>query len=186
MRVDPDAASTVAKVRSLADLRDGNGEFLSGTVDVVGGVMLTKGLKRLPVQFGAVGGHFNCAVNALTSLEGAPPSVGGYFDCSNNQLTSLKGAPRSVGGNLNCSRNQLTTLEGVHRILRRIDGRLYISGNGIVTGGIGLLLVEGLTKIVADQPAFEIINGFLGQGMRGVLRCQEALHEAGYGEHARL
>jgi len=60
----------------------------------------------------SVGGYFNCSFNKLTSLEGAPVSVGGYFNCSNNQLTSLEGAPSSVDGNFNCSVNQLTSLEG--------------------------------------------------------------------------
>ncbi len=153
-------------VTRLDQLRGEDGEFLVGTVNVTGTVSLIGlGLERLPVQFGTVGGHFSCAVNALTSLEGAP---------------------RSVGGNLNCSRNQLTTLVGMHRILRRINGRLYLWNNQIAFGGIGLILVEGLTRIDAEYPAFEIINGFLGQGNKGLLRCQEALHEAGFAEHARL
>ncbi len=153
-------------VTRLDQLRGEDGEFLVGTVNVLGGVNLYGlGLERLPVQFGTVSGSFYCSENRLTSLEGAPGSIGGNFSCSYNRLTSLV---------------------GVHRILKRIDGTLYIAGNKIKTGGIGQILVEGLTQIDAEHPAFEIINGFLGQGNRGILRCQEALHDAGYGEHARL
>ncbi len=151
---------------SLNQLRGKDGEFLVGTVNVTGYVNLVgQKLQRLPVQFGAVGRDFFCHKNWLTSLEGAPGSVGGDFYCYTNRLTSLV---------------------GVHRILRRIGGTLHIWGNPIASGGIGLILVEGLIKINADQPAFEIINRYLGQGNKGVLRCQEALHEAGLEEYAKL
>ncbi len=152
-------------VRSLDQLRGRDGAYLAGTVNVAGHVYLAYShLERLPVRFGTVGGDFNC---------------------SGNRLTSLVGVPSSVGGNFWCIENRLTSLIGVHRILRRVNGSLY-NGNKIKSGGIGLVLVEGLTKIVADHPAFEIINGFLGQGMRGVLLCQEALHDAGFEEFAKL
>ncbi len=163
------------------------GKYLAGTVDVAGGVYLVNiELERLPVQFGTVGGIFDCCWNQLTSLEGAPRTVGGSFSCNNNRLTSLEGAPSTVGGDFYCHTNRLTSLVGVHRILRRIGGMLSIRDNPIASGGIGLILVEGLTKIVADQPAFEIIEKYLGQGNKGVLRCQEALHDAGFEEFARL
>ncbi len=157
---------TIEHAVQLNDLRDGDGEYLAGTVNVTGNVVLTSmNLERLPVQFGVVSGQFFCGNNRLTTLEGAPDSVGGHFGCGMNQLTSLV---------------------GVHKILRRIGGTLFISGNEIASGGIGLILVEELSKIDTDQPAFEIINKYLGQGMRGVLRCQEALHDAGFEEFARL
>ncbi len=157
---------TISHVDSLDDLRGPDGRYLAGTVNVTGIVNLyNMKLEQFPVRFGTVGGHFYCGKNRLTSLEGAPGSVGGYFGCHNNLLTSLV---------------------GVHRILRRVDGSLHIWGNKIKSGGIGLVLVEGLTKIDADQPAFKIINKYLGQGKVGLLRCQEALHEAGFGEHAQL
>ncbi len=161
-------AHIIGNVTWLGQLRDEDGGYLEGTVDVVGGVSLPGlglGLERLPVKFGAVSRHFSCGWNRLTSLEGAPSIVGGDFWCAGNRLT---------------------TLVGVHRILRRIGGRLYITENRITSGGIGLVLVEGLIEIIADQPAFEIINGFLGQGKKGLLRCQEALIEAGFGEFAQL
>ncbi len=183
-----EGATTIrGNVDQLDQLRDGDGKYLAGTVNVTGYVSLCDmDLKRFPVRFGAVGGHFNCYDNWLTTLEGAPSSVGDYFYCGDNRLTTLKGAPSSVGGNFQYRDNRLTTLVGVHRIIKRIDGRLYLWGNQIRSGGIGLLLVEGLTRILADQSAFMIINAHLGQGNRGLLLCQEALHDAGFAEFARL
>ncbi len=180
-------AHVLEEVSSLNQLKGGDGQYLGGTVNVAKYVNLTKkGLKRLPVQFGTVGSEFLCGKNLLTSLEGAPTAVGGSFYCHENQLTLLEGAPAAVDGSFYCYTNLLTSLVGVHRILKRISGTLYLLDNPIKTGGIGLVLVEGLTRINADQPAFEIINGFLGQGKKGLLRCQEALHEAGLEKFAMI
>ncbi len=183
-----DSSCTIrGRVTSLDQLRGADGRYLSGIVNVAGRVYLVgMKLEWLPVRFGTVSGYFDCSNNRLTTLEGAPSTVGGYFDCTSNRLTSLEGAPGSVGGNFVCFNNRLTSLVGVHRILRQIGGGLFLTGNEIVSGGIGLLLVEGLTRIVTDQPAFEIINRYFGQGKKGLLRCQEELHEAGYEEFARL
>jgi len=70
------------------------------------------GLKKLPVKFKKVEGYFDCSLNQLTSLEGAPEYVGRSFNCGLNQLTSLQGAPKYVGAFFICSDNQLKTLEG--------------------------------------------------------------------------
>ncbi len=154
-------------VSKLDQLKDSNGEYLTGTVNVTGTAALNNmKLEQLPVKFGTVGGSFYCDNNRLISLEGVPSIVGGNFT--------------------NCSNNRLTSLQGIHKLFKRINGTLFIRYNLFETGGIGLILVEGLTRIVADQPAFGIINQYLGQGNKGVLRCQEALHEAGYGEFAKL
>jgi len=64
------------------------------------------------VAFGHVKGYFDCHVNRLTSLEGAPQTVGLDFNCNNNQLTSLDGAPQTVVRDFSCRNNQLTSLEG--------------------------------------------------------------------------
>ncbi len=183
-------------VCSLGDLRIArdrwwfpiSGRYLPGTVNVAGSVDLSsQKLKRFPVRFGTVSGSFICNNNLLTSLEGAPSSVGGNLNCNVNRLTSLEGAPSTVGKDFWCIENRLTSLVGVHRILRQVDGSLHIWGNKIVIGGIGLVLVERLTWLVINEhPAFEIIGAHLGQGYRGLLRCQEALHDAGFGEFAQL
>jgi hypothetical protein len=64
------------------------------------------------VRFGHVKGTFDCRLNRLTSLVGAPQTVGGNFLCNYNQITSLEGAPQKVGGDFSCYDNQITSLEG--------------------------------------------------------------------------
>ena len=44
-----------------------------------------------------VNGNFNCGVNKLDSLEGAPREVAGYFYCVFNPLKSYKGKPDKIG-----------------------------------------------------------------------------------------
>jgi hypothetical protein len=159
-------AITLPKVTELKDLKDPKtGRYYTGEVNVTGPVNLTDTkLTKLPVQFG---------------------TVGSYFYCDENQLTSLKGAPRAVDG-FYCDENKLTSLEDIHKIFKRINGRFTCRENSIKSGGIGLLLIEGLTSISADQPAFEIIQKYLGQGKKGVLLCQDELIDAGYEEFAKL
>jgi hypothetical protein len=138
----------------------------------------------------SVGKNFACNWNKLTSLEGGPSFVGGYFYCYDNQLTSLQGAPSSVGSDFSCGGNKLTSLEGIHKIIKIINGNFYCQGptmkNSITSGGIGLILIEGLKGTDANHPAFKIIEKYLGQGKKGLLYCQDELIEAGYEEFARL
>jgi hypothetical protein len=116
-------------------------------------------------------------------LEGAPSSIGGSFFCDGNKLTTLDGAPSEIGGNFECADNKLT-LEGVHKIIKKMNG--FFDARTITSGGIGLLLIEGLKFIHSDHPAFDIIEEYLGQGKKGLLRCQDELIEAGYEEFAKL
>ena len=84
-----------------------------GSIDVDGDVNIAyMKLDKLPLRFNRIGGNFDCSVNHLTSLIGAPKEIGGNFYCNNNQLTSLEGAPKEVGGFFDCRYNQLTSLEG--------------------------------------------------------------------------
>ena len=85
------------------------GKYVNVTEDVD---LSSLHLKKLPIRFGTVGGYFNCNINNLTSLKGAPKKVGGSFYCMNNKLTSLEGAPKKVVGVFNCNINNLTSLEG--------------------------------------------------------------------------
>jgi hypothetical protein len=95
-----------------------------GLISTDGNVRLIKEIKELLVQFGHIGGYFDCSDNKLTSLEGAPKSVGGGFYCRDNQLTSLEGAPQSVGGYFYCHKNQLTSLEGAPK---EVGGDFYLT-----------------------------------------------------------
>jgi hypothetical protein len=84
----------------------------TGMVSCTGDVELTAKTNSLVVKWHQVSGNFDCDINLLTSLEGAPQHVGGTFRCNTNQLDSLKGAPQHVGGDFVCNENNLTTLEG--------------------------------------------------------------------------
>jgi hypothetical protein len=82
------------------------------------------------VAFGHVSGTFDCQVNLLTSLEGAPQTVDGYFLCAENRLTSLEGAPQTVNGNFYCSDNELTSLEGAPQT---VGGSFYCDNNPLTS-----------------------------------------------------
>lgn len=102
-----------------------------GSVDVDGDVIIQrKELEKLPVQFGTINGNFDCCINFLKNLEGAPYHVKGYFAASDNELTTLKGSPKFVGGNYHCQRNKLKNLE---HIAEEIGGNLYSGQNNIDT-----------------------------------------------------
>ncbi len=88
-----------------------------------------------------IGGNFNCNLNQLTSLKGAPQEVHD-FRCSGNELTSLEGAPKTVHGIFDCSYNKLISLSGAPNY---IAGTLdccnnpdlhSLDGIGEVKGGI--------------------------------------------------
>ena len=85
-----------------------------GSIDVNDDVNLSRReLTELPIRFNYVGGNFDCQLNKLTNLVGAPKSVGGDFDCQSNDLTTLVGAPKSVGSDFDCRLNKkLTSLLG--------------------------------------------------------------------------
>jgi hypothetical protein len=106
-----DYDNEVAEICKKFDIR--NWSIRDGLVDVDGGVHLNnKGLYKIPIKFGRVGGNFYCADNNLTTLEGSPREVGGNFICNYNKLNTLEGGPKEVGGYFDCSWNELTTLEG--------------------------------------------------------------------------
>ena len=106
-----------------------NYTIVDGRVNVDGDVNLSsKGLTKLPLNFGVVTGDFSCDSNQLTSLEGCPSEVTGDFVCRSNQLTTLECGPNSVGGGFSCSDNQLTTLEGCPSSVGNV---FYCSNNPI-------------------------------------------------------
>ncbi len=83
-----------------------------GSVDVYQDVdLVTYQITEFKIKFGIVEGNFNCTLNKLTSLEGAPSEVTGYFYCGGNDFTSLEGCPSKVGGNFACNSSHLTSLE---------------------------------------------------------------------------
>lgn len=111
------------------------------------------------IRFGTVSGSFDCSVNQLTSLKGAPQEVGGDFSCSHNQLTSLEHAPQLVRGWFACSENQLTSLEGapeyvdgdfscVNNQLTSLEGApTYVGGRFRCHNNPDLQSLAGLPKL---------------------------------------
>lgn len=178
----------LATVRSLEDLIDPKTDkYFNYEVNIIDSVYLnSENLIKFPVQFGKIGSDFHCHGNKLTSLEGASRKVNGHFYCFDNHLTSLESAPQEINGYLNCSHNKITSLEGVHKIIHKVGRVFNVSYNPIKSGGIGLLLIEGLELIISDLPVFHLIGKYLGQGKAGLLRCQEELIEAGFEEYAKL
>ena len=75
------------------------------TVDVeFGNISIKTRMVNIPIQFGVVGGDFDCSRLGLTTLKGFPKLVDGYFDCSWNNLESLKYLPE-IKGWLYCDDN---------------------------------------------------------------------------------
>jgi len=137
----------------------------------------------------SVGGGFLCSDNKLTSLVGAPSSVGGYFSCSSNNLTSLVGAPSSVGGGFLCSYNELTSLHDVHKIIKKMNRIIWAENNPITSCVLGVLLIEGCTKLEIDNKKVQhIVNKYLPnhRGFSAVIECQSELLDAGFDEYAKL
>lgn len=68
-----------------------------------------------------VKGTFNCNLNKIPNLSGAPDSVHTFY-CDRNRLLSLEGAPQEVTGSFFCSVNPLMTLKGIPT---KIGGSFY-------------------------------------------------------------
>jgi hypothetical protein len=89
-------------------------EIENGLLNVNNAVSLYgKGLEKIPIQFGKVGGDFNCSSNKLSSLEGCPNIIGNSFYCRDNFLVSLKDGPKEIAHSYSCSDNILKTLENL-------------------------------------------------------------------------
>jgi hypothetical protein len=174
----------------------------TGIVDVEGGVILAKPLRKFPVQFGTVTGKFTCSDNRLESLVGAPHTVGDIFGCTKNRLTSLVGGPQWVGGGFLCSLNQLTSLVGapdhVGRSLQISDNPLKsLNGMPVELKGsiwldyhkdlplLRLLGVPDFMLSYAPNPVGAILDKYKSQGKPGALKAAAELIRAGFKGNAR-
>ena len=129
---------------------------------------------------------FICSSMRLTSLEGSPKEVGGAFLCSSNKLTSLEGISPIIGLQLSCIANKLTSLHNIHKQIKHIGGYVSFENNPIKSHVLGLLLIDGLTKVWLENTIVQkIINKHLA-GDRDVFACQEELIEAGLEDYAQL
>ena len=132
---------------------------------------------------------FCCYCNKLPSLQYAPVKVDGSFDCSVNLLTSLKYSPTSVGCDFECEENKLTSLEGIHKQIKKIKGKFYAPDNKLESHLLGLILIDGITRIEIDNKDIEeILNRHLQQTNKklAMLQCQQELIDAGFEEAAQL
>lgn len=132
---------------------------------------------------------FDCSYCKLPSLKYAPRKVNGNFLCFNNKLTSLEGIPEIVEGNIDAENNNVTSLKGIHKMIKRLNGCLYLDGNPIESHVLGVLLIDGVQAIdISNKDVQDIVNGFLPntRGMEAVFDCQEELIDMGYDEYAEL
>ena len=85
-----------------------------GSVDVNGDVDLSNyNLKKIPLMFNKVSGHFTMFDNKISSLKGSPKEIiGGDFTTTYNNLTTLEYGPKIVSGVYRCKFNKLVNLHG--------------------------------------------------------------------------
>ncbi len=147
-----------------------------------------KTLKRCPYL---VLGYFNCSNNRLSSLRYCPDKVQGDFLAHNNLIKSLKFVPTHIQGSFDIADNIITSLIGIHKI--QSCNNIDLSNNRIVEGGIGLIFIKHLDKILVGPDddmsfiaAMKIINKYLRKGKTGLLPCANELEEAGLGAFAKL
>lgn len=165
----------------------------NGSVTVKGSVdLMGLGLDYIPVNFEYVHGFFDCDDNHLTSLKGCPRFVGEYFSCQSNKIDSLEHSPRIVSqGNYWCNGNEITSLVGISDLIKFSQGSFVTDFKKITQGGLGLLLIEGLTHV--GEPGdvdeltqqWKIIQKYLGQP-DNIFACQAELLDAGFEEFTEL
>ena len=124
----------------------------------------------LPVKFGYVGVTFAVDYAKLKSFDNFP----------------------HTSHMINMSNNNIKSLVGLHKVIKKTVG-IGLSCSKIISGGLGLLLIDGLTNIVnisrhgdALTTPFKIIQQHLGTDNSKIFRCQKELIDAGYEEYAKL
>lgn len=147
-----------------------------GTVDVNGDVDLSQqNLDELKVRFGTVSGLFNCGQNRLSSFKNFPKNIYGSTCVANNIITTLEGVSRNT-----------STSDGAPTWM----GALCLRNNKVDSGGVELVLIPGLSKIIPpdcmpeqsdfSKPGpFDIISKYLGNS-DDVFDCQAELVEHAY------
>ena len=130
-------------------------------------------------------GGFRCDNNRLSSLTGGPQKVDGDYNCSFNSLTDLVGCASHISSELYIQDNNITSLVGIHKIIKSCN-TIFLDFGKIKEGGIGLLLIENLSRITTDYKQFEIIYNYLGTGAKGMMECRKELIDNGYALYAKL
>ncbi len=155
-------------------------------------------MTSIPIGFDEVQGIFNCSNNKLTNLEKCPRFVKGNMFADRNRISSLEHLPETIGGTFYLNNNGLVSLKGIHNL--KNCTHIDLTGNPIVEGGIGLILINDLKVVDYNNSgsvhdgkieytfiqALKIIKKYLQKGRPFLLQCANELEEAGYGEFARL
>lgn len=134
---------------------------------------------------------FNCANTEIANYIGGPTSVGGNYHGGNNSMvTSFEGLPLHIGtsgsGNLNLSYTNLASLAGINKYVKTIAGYLDLTKTPVKAGGLGLLMIRGITEVKSNYPAFRIINQFIHAGPAGIGPCRRQLIAEGLEAFAKL
>ena len=130
-------------------------------------------------------GYFDCGGNHVTSLIYGPQQVDGHYNCAYNILTELTGCASHIDGVLNFSGNKITSLIGIHKIIKNCK-KILFDCDKITEGGIGLLMIGGMSYISSDTPPFEIIKSYLGTGTKGMMECSKELMSKGHTKYTKL
>ena len=177
-----------------------------GVVSTTGDVQFTGGQKKLPVQFGEVGGTFQAQMRKLTTLMGSPHTVGQRFICWSNPITTLQGGPTKVGAEVyardcklinligapECTTlmvqdNPLQSLEGMPANLKvfgfTFDPHLPML-KSLQAKKISMYAKEGLDNQQA-LTCYKILDKYAGDGKPGALKAAGELIKAGLKENAR-
>lgn len=190
---------SVSDNKTLTSLEGGPDEVTTSYYCSNTGITSFKGICKVGTSIYAT----NCK---LTSLEGLKSRWLEELDVSDNELTSLKGLPEDIN-NLDASGNKLTSLEGLsphavecnlrkNKTLTSLEGigtkylksckELNLQGCPITKNALGLVLIHGLERFLADFKGSEIIHKYIGGGHDAVIDCQHELIEAGYEDLAEL
>lgn len=128
----------------------------------------------------------------LTSLPIRFTQIHGYFSISHTKLTAFDNFPHTILGYCSIANNIFTSLEGINDYVKRIKGHFAIDSNKIQSGGLGLVLIDGILDLInlsSDSPAndkpFAIIKKYLGKSDK-IFECQEELIAAGFEKFALL
>jgi hypothetical protein len=181
-------------------------EIINGRVNILKdarGVrsMTSEKMEKLPISFGTIIGRFGCERLGLTTLENSPTELfeNDYsysFNCANNNLTSLKYLPKNISM-LFCQGNPFISLEGLDSktIILRIS--ITFTENlpllRLLVASHSIKFEEHPNDILSNsqikvKPIQDILNNHIKQYEninQRVLRCKDALIEAGYRDNAK-
>lgn len=143
-------------------------------------------VSQLPVQFGYVHGDFNASIKSLTTFNNFPTEVEDGFFCYDTQVASFEGLNLRCGGNVDLIMNsKLHDFTGIHKHIRKMNGLFKFDLEHVQSGGLGILLIDGVKKIhCGDNNIDKIFNKYLKKGQ--VFEAQEHLIDAGYAYLARV